>query len=79
LGRAAFHLSRKDYWICTSSQAAMVVVEVYRTGDQSPSLARKSAWLLPGMLVWEGVYMVKKIQRWCISSRAVVRASCANW
>jgi hypothetical protein len=57
----------------------MVMVEVYGTGDQAPSLARKSTWSLPGILVWEGVQMVKKIQPQCISSRAIVRASYVNW
>jgi hypothetical protein len=79
LGRAAFHLSRNACRTCAVSQAAAVMVEGYGIVDKAHSLARMSAGLLPGILVGEGVQMVKKVQPWCISSCTVIKVSCANW
>jgi hypothetical protein len=55
------------------------MVEEQCIKDCAPVFASLSACSLPGMLVWEGVHMVRRFQPSCVSVLAVVRVSRAYW
>jgi hypothetical protein len=78
-GRADCHLSRNCCFAWALIHMAEVIVEGQASSDCVPVFASMSACSLPGMLVWEGVHMVRRFQPSYISVLAVVRVSHTYW